>query len=136
MRVLDYGKVAATFVDVETGTSIRIAPRPGIREAAQEYAPDGQNRWAAQLLGYQIMPAGELLLAESVQLTLDLEEIISKPGLRVNCDRCGEEIINAREVRRDGAILCRHCDGDIYFRSIPDPLPIRALANFKLETSN
>jgi formylmethanofuran dehydrogenase subunit E len=82
------------------------------------------------------MPAQELLVAEGVQLTLDVEQIISTPGLRVNCDRCGEEIMNAREVRRNGAILCRHCNGDIYFRSIPDALPVRTAEELELGTSN
>lgn len=136
MRVLDYGKVAGTFVDIERGESVRIAPRLGVRDAAGEYAPDARDRWTAQLQGYQIMPAGELLAAEPVQLTLDLKAIISRPGVRVNCEVCGEEIINAREVHRDGAVLCRHCDGDIYFRSLPDSPASRAIETFNLGTSN
>ena len=47
MRVEDYGKVAATFVDTHTGRAIRIAPRPAIRQYARAYAPEARNKWEA-----------------------------------------------------------------------------------------
>ena len=118
MRILDFGKVAATFVDTKSGEAVRIVPRAGIRGFARNYAPDARNRWTAQLEGYQLMPAHELLLAEPVQLTIDLERLISRAGVRVNCEVCGEEIMNEREVVRNGMVLCRSCDGDAYFERI------------------
>ena len=32
LRIVDYGKVAATFVDVETGRAVRITPREGVAQ--------------------------------------------------------------------------------------------------------
>jgi formylmethanofuran dehydrogenase subunit E len=118
MRVKDYGKVAATFVDTESGEAVRIVPRAGIRGSAGNYAPKARNRWTAQLEGYQLMPTHELLQAEPVQLTVDLDRLISRAGVRVNCEMCGEEIMNEREVLRGGKILCRPCDGDTYFQRV------------------
>lgn len=118
MRVIDYGKVAATFIDTQTGEAIRVAPRSGIREAAQKYAPHAQSRWHAQLEGYQQMPTQELLQAQFVQLNLDLGKLISKPGLRVSCDVCCEEIMNEREVIRERSVLCRSCAGEPYYRRV------------------
>lgn len=109
LRVEDYGKVAATFVDTRTGEAVRLAPRPGCRQAAAAYAPEARNRWQAQLLGYQRMPAGELLIAQAVALVTPLAQILSQPGLRACCDSCGEEIINGRELQAGGAVLCRAC---------------------------
>lgn len=61
MRLIDYGKVAATFVDTQTEQAIRIYPHPQARHYAADYAPlDVQNRWHAQLMGYQVMPIEEL----------------------------------------------------------------------------
>ncbi|MDQ3930674.1 MAG: FmdE family protein, partial [Chloroflexota bacterium] len=97
LRLVDYGKVAATFVDTATGKALRISPQLSARKMALEYAPDEPDSWHAQLAAYQVMPTPELLRAEEVRLTLSLEEIISQPGLRVNCEQCGEEIMNARE---------------------------------------
>ncbi len=115
LRVIDFGKVAATFVDAQTGCAIRIVPRPGIREAALLYAPEANGRWQAQLTGYQIMPDDELLTVQPVRLTLSLEALLSKPGYKANCEVCGEEIINEREVVRDGKVLCKACAGQSYY---------------------
>jgi formylmethanofuran dehydrogenase subunit E len=119
LRVLDYGKLAATFVDTHTGQAARVVPRPGVREAAWRYASMASSRWAAQLEGYQLMPEHELLLAQPVTLTLDLETLIGRPGLRMTCETCGEEIMNQRQVIYGEMVLCRACAGEAYYRLAP-----------------
>lgn len=119
LRVIDHGKVAATFVDTHTGCAARIHPHRCSREAAQRYAPDAASRWHAQLHAYQVMPDEELLVAQRVKLTVSLEQLLSKPGRRAECAACGEEIINEREIVREGRILCRACAGETYYRAGP-----------------
>lgn len=119
MRLIDYGKVAATFVDTETGYAIRIAPNPQARQVAAICAPGERSRWHTMLEAYQVMPASELLCWQEVQLTLNIRALISRPGRRVNCAACGEEIINEREVMVDGKPVCRACSGDVYYQSHP-----------------
>lgn len=109
LRVEDYGKVAATFIDTFTGRAVRIHPHPQARERARALAPEANNRWQAQLLGYQRLPMAELFVARPVTLALSLEKLVSRAGYRVTCARCGEEVINEREVVRDGVVLCRPC---------------------------
>jgi formylmethanofuran dehydrogenase subunit E len=121
MRVEDYGKVAATFVDTQTNRAMRIAPHPESRHSAHSYAPDATNRWEAMLHGYQHMPVGELLVAQPVQLVQTVGEIVSHAGRRVVCDGCGEEIVNERELYRKGAALCRACAGQGYYRPLAEP---------------
>lgn len=118
LRVEDYGKVAATFLNLQTGQAIRVTPRRSCRESAQAYAPEARNRWEAQLWGYQRMPTVELLVAHSVRLVMPIELVISQPGLVAVCDRCGEEIINGRELTRDGIRLCCSCSGQSYYQLI------------------
>ena len=118
MRLVDYGKVAVTFVDTATGKALRVSPQPTARAAAPKYAPAEPDAWHAQLAAYRLMPAPELLRVEEVRLTVSLPEIISRPGLRVTCQLCGEEIMNAREVLADGLTLCRRCAGrDSYYET-------------------
>jgi len=118
LRVEDYGKVAATFVDVATDRAIRVAPRLDVRQRALNYAPDEKGRYNAMLIGYQRMPTDELLSIEEVVLASPIESIISRAGVRVNCHDCGEEIINEREVLMGAHILCRPCAGNAYFKPI------------------
>jgi formylmethanofuran dehydrogenase subunit E len=115
LHVNDFGKMAATFADVKTGRAIRISPALDVRERAPLYAPDEPRHYFAQLQGYQVMPDAELLRIQEVALNPTLEELISKPLVRVHCDYCGEDIINEREVIVNGAVVCRTCANDGYY---------------------
>lgn len=124
LRIKDFGKAAATFVNVESGEVVRLAPQPGVREFAFCYVPDNVKNYEAQLRGYQVMPEADLFSFEEVLLTPSLEAILSQPGLRVNCARCGEEIINARQVEVGGETLCATCAGAGYYckKAFPEQL--------------
>jgi formylmethanofuran dehydrogenase subunit E len=115
LRVEDYGKVAATFVQVENGRALRLAPLPDVRQRARLYAPEQARRYFAQLHGYQRMPDGELFSFKEVALVIPVRDLVSRPGVRVNCDACGEEIINERQVRCGDTVLCRGCAGPAYY---------------------
>ena len=128
MRMVDFGKVAATFVDTESGEAVRIHPHPDSRHQAITAAPEAPDRWHAQLVGYQILEDHELLIAEPVELTVDLAGLISHDGARARCARCGEEISNQRELVCGGEVLCRACSGEAYCAlapgmSVSEPLP-------------
>ena len=60
LRIEDYGKVGATFVNVSRGEALRLAPRLDVRTRALDYVPDEPRHYFAQLRGYQIMPDNEL----------------------------------------------------------------------------
>lgn len=115
LRVVDFGKVAATFLDAATERAVRISPRADIRALAGAYAPEATTRWEKQLLGYQRMPDAELLRVQPVAVTFSLEQWLGKDGVRVNCDQCGEEIINEREVRVHDSVYCLACFGGAYY---------------------
>lgn len=119
MRVLDYGKVAATLVDTKTGEAVRVWPRSDVRRLAQAIASDALSHWHAYLEAYQIIPDDRLLHVQQVTLTQSLAEILSRPQARVKCDKCGEEIMNERERVVDGKILCYPCTGDSYYNINP-----------------
>ncbi len=116
MRLVDEGKIAATFIDTVTERAFRIWPQPTVRQRAALCVPDKCSRWHAQLEAYQVMSVDELLSVHEVALTIDLRAIISRNGIRVACTHCGEEIINEREVIFDGHPLCRSCAGEGYFQ--------------------
>ncbi|MCP4428406.1 MAG: formylmethanofuran dehydrogenase, partial [Chloroflexi bacterium] len=115
MRVLDYGKMAATLVDTKTCQAARVWPRSDVRQTAKAYLPEARSRWHAYLEAYQIIPDEEMLHVQTVELTQSIAEILSRPHIRVDCAVCGEEIMNEREVEADGRILCRSCAGDGYY---------------------
>lgn len=136
MRLQDYGKVAVTVVDTRTDPccAVRIWPHPLARQRAASDVSGAQSRWHAQFAAYQAMPVDELLCARPVELTTSMQTLVSRPGVRVTCAACGEEIVNEREVVRDGMILCRSCAGQSYYRfpnpaarAAAEPAPVAAL---------
>lgn len=130
LRVEDYGKTAATFVDTQTNRAFRVAPALDIRQKAYAYAPDEPRHYFAQMQAYQVMPDEEMFTVTEVQLSTPIEAIVSRPGVRVNCDLCDEEIMNEREIQRDGLILCRACAGDAYYH-LPICIPVQQEMNIE-----
>ncbi|MBZ0301158.1 MAG: TraR/DksA C4-type zinc finger protein [Anaerolineae bacterium] len=117
LRLMDYGKVAATFVDTQTHRAIRVQVHAGARRFAGESEPEARSRWHGQLAAYQTLPADKLLCWQPVELTVSLEAMISRAGVRVHCAGCGEEILNEREQIVDGEPFCRACLGEVYYRT-------------------
>jgi len=116
LRLEDYGKIAATFVDTHTRRALRMAPAPNLRERAFDCIPRETRHYFAQLRAYQVMPDSELLMLQEVSLNTPMEQILSHPGVRAKCELCGEEIINEREVVQDGFTLCLPCAQGGYYR--------------------
>jgi len=121
LRVEDFGKVAATFVDTGAGQSVRLTPSPYARASARQYAPEAHGHWEAYLIGYQRMPDSLLLSWQWVTLQTPIETIVSRAGKRAICQVCHEEIINEREVIQEGLVLCRACAGQAYYTVIEPP---------------
>ncbi len=119
LRVHDFGKVAATFVDVKTERAIRVAPLLDIRERACAHIPNEERHYFAQLEGYQTMPEKEMFSFQEVVLHPSLSVLLSKPNMRVNCEYCGEEIMNERQVNINGNTLCLACANQGYYLSKP-----------------
>lgn len=116
LRLVDHGKIAATFVDTATGRAVRIHPSEASRRLAPLHAPNAVDRWHAYLEGYQLIPADELFAVRWVELTCGVEELVSLPDRRAICGACGEEISNEREVIVDGSVRCRACAGQPYLK--------------------
>jgi formylmethanofuran dehydrogenase subunit E len=117
MKFLDYGKMAATFLNLRTNKAVRIAAREDSRRKAKELFPEIENKYAAQLEAYTIMTDDELFTSMDVRLELRPEDMPGRPLSRVQCGSCGEHVQDGREVYRNGAAYCKACAGEGYYRS-------------------
>lgn len=109
MRLVDYGRVAVVAVHVASRAAVRVSPAARVREMAAAYVPGESRRYHQQLEGYQTMPDAELLRIQPVQLQVDLARLLGRKGVRVECDRCGEEVLNGRERAIAGRPVCEGC---------------------------
>jgi formylmethanofuran dehydrogenase subunit E len=116
LKFRDWGKMAATFVDLESGKAIRVVARESSKDIAQQLYPDIKNQNEQQMLAYREMSDADLFATQWVVVDIGPEEMPGFKGERITCDRCGEGINFHREVRRGGETLCRACAGDSYYR--------------------
>jgi len=117
MKFMDYGKMAATYMNLKTGRAVRIVAREDSRCKAKEYFPDSGNKYAGQLEAYKVMPDEELFDVMEVSVRLRPEDMPGRPLRRVQCDSCGEHVQDMREINQDGKVLCRPCaEGGYYTR--------------------
>jgi formylmethanofuran dehydrogenase subunit E len=122
MRFMDFGKMAATFVNLETGISVRVVAKEDAREKAKNYFPEIKDKHQCQLEAYKIMSDEELFYHEPVYLNIPEQDMPGRPLRRVRCEECGEYVQDMRDVYRDGKIMCRPCaNGEIYFYTFRYP---------------
>ncbi len=115
LKFRDWGKVAATFVDVSNGKAVRVVARESSMALARQMHPEIENKNQQQMLAYREMKAEDLFDVQWVKVELPPEEFPGYKGERTVCEQCGEGINFKREVRRDGKVLCRSCAGERYY---------------------
>jgi len=118
LKFRDWGKMAATFVDLQSGKAIRVAAKESSKKLAREMHPEIENKNQQQMLAYREMKNDDLFSTQWVKVELPPEEFPGYKGERIVCAECGEGINFHREVERDGRVLCRACAGEGYY----DPL--------------
>lgn len=115
LKFRDWGKMAATFVDVATGKAIRISAKESSKALAREMHPEIAEKNQQQMLAYREMSETDLFTTQWVKVDLPPEEFPGYKGERIVCEQCGEGINFRREVKRDGKVLCQGCAGSNYF---------------------
>jgi len=118
LKFVDFGKVAATFCDLETGRAVRLVARESSRERARELYPEIADKNRREMKAYRELADEELFSAEWVRVRIGPEDLPGYRGARVICEACGEGINFRREVRRDGRLLCRACAGASYYEPL------------------
>ncbi len=115
LKFRDWGKVAATFVDVSTGAAFRIAARESSKQLARSMHPEIADKNQQQMLAYREIADEDLFDVQAVRVELPPEEFPGYKGERAVCEECGEGVNFRREVRREGRVLCRACAGERYW---------------------
>jgi formylmethanofuran dehydrogenase subunit E len=115
LKFRDWGKVAATFIDVSNGKAIRIAAKESSKALARQMHPEIEDKNRQQMLAYREISNDDLFTQQWVKVELPPEEFPGYKGERIVCDECGEGINFRREVRANGRILCHACAGERYY---------------------
>ncbi|MCI5191767.1 MAG: formylmethanofuran dehydrogenase [Candidatus Electrothrix sp. AU1_5] len=118
MRWMDFGIMAATFVNLETGKAVRITAREEARELSKKYCPEISEKYQRQLVAYRVMPEEELFTVQEVKVSIPDCDMPGRPQRRVQCEQCNDYVQDCRDVEQEGRILCRACAGKRYYEVV------------------
>ncbi|MBI5212443.1 MAG: TraR/DksA C4-type zinc finger protein [Nitrospirae bacterium] len=116
MKFMDYGKMAATFVNLKTGKAVRVIAKEEARDKAKEYFPEIPDKYKAQLEAYKIMSDDELFDTMNVKVEIKPHDMPGRPLKRVKCEGCGEYVQDMRDVESGGKTLCVPCAEGGYYK--------------------
>jgi len=118
LKYLDFGKVAATFVDLAANRAVRVVAREDSRAQAKAMFPELADSSQQQLEAYKVMDDADLFTRQRVRVKLRPEDLPGRPRSRVTCEQCGEGVNDGRERRVEGRALCRNCAGESYYEIV------------------
>jgi formylmethanofuran dehydrogenase subunit E len=118
LKFLDFGKMAATFVNLETGKSLRILAKEESKDKAKNYFPEIDDKYKCQLEAYKVMSDEELFEWEEVKVEIPEEDMPGRPIRRIKCEKCGEHVQDKRDVSIDGRLLCKACADGAYYKQL------------------
>jgi len=118
LKFFDWGKMAATFVDLQSGRAVRVSAKESSKEAARRLHPELESKNAQQMLAYREMGDEGLFDFQNVKVDVRPEDLPGFKGERIVCSKCGEGINFRREIVRDHQVFCRSCAGDSYYTPV------------------
>lgn len=129
LKFRDWGKMAATFLDLQTGRAVRLVALESSKERARELYPHIANRNQQQMKAYTEMDDAELFGEQWVAVEVSPAELPGYKGARTACDACGEGINYERFLERDGHTLCFGCafPEQRYYRPLDEATPLASV---------
>jgi formylmethanofuran dehydrogenase subunit E len=118
LKFKDFGKMAATFCDLESGRAVRVMAKESSKDTARDLYPHLANKSEQQIRAYGELPEDQLFDTQWVRVDLPPEDL---PGYKASpavCSQCGEAVKFAREIRAERGILCRACAGESYYHPL------------------
>jgi len=109
LKFRDWGKMAATFVDLASGSGLRVVALENSRDLAMQLHPEIESKKQQQMLAYRELSDELLFKLQRVRVNVAGAEL---PGTRVDreiCARCGEGINFGRFEEVEGEKLCVSC---------------------------
>ncbi|MBF0343905.1 MAG: formylmethanofuran dehydrogenase [Nitrospirae bacterium] len=118
LKYVDYGKMAATFLNLKTNYALRIVALEEARQIAKNRFPHIEDQMQAQCEAYKVMADEELFSWTEVSVGIRQDDMPGRPLRRVVCSRCGEHVQDGRECMDDGSIFCVACCKGAYYTVI------------------
>ena len=109
LKFRDWGKMAATFVDLASGRGVRIVALEDSRELARQLYPHVESASRQQMMAYRELADAQLFREQWVRVSVDSAERPGYKSERFLCPRCGEGVNFGRFAEVESERLCLSC---------------------------
>ena len=117
LRVLDFGKMAATFA--LDGEAVRVVALESSRAAAERLRPELPAGKVRQTAAYREMTDTDLFQVSHVRLLEAPRDPHKAPRPKTACPHCADVFEVSKGVHTAEGLLCASCGGDAYFLPAP-----------------
>jgi formylmethanofuran dehydrogenase subunit E len=114
LKLVDYGKLAATFCDLRDGRAVRVSALESSRNLARERYPGIASKNEQQMRAYRELLDAELFAHTWVRVEIPEQDLPGYKAPRVVCAICGEAVSFGRQVGN----ICRACAGKRYYQPL------------------
>ena len=118
LKYVDYGIMAATFLNLETNQAYRIISTEESRDLINKYAPEFNDKTTQEIEAYKRMPESILFRIQKVHVAISEFDLPGPTRKKVTCEGCGQVVRDNREVQINGKPYCRPCAHGAYFKVI------------------
>ncbi|WAC07207.1 MAG: formylmethanofuran dehydrogenase subunit E family protein [Thermodesulfobacteriota bacterium] len=116
LKVMNYGIMAATFLNLFSQKAFRISVHPDSRNKAKALFPELTDSNHIYIEAYKQMTDDDLFVVEEVRVEVPEREMPGPPPKRTACSICREEIHMGCEIIKEDKTLCRRCaDMPLYY---------------------
>jgi len=118
LKFMDYGIMAATFLNLETNDAFRIISTEECRDQVDIYAPGIQERVTREIEAYKRMPDDVLFRIQRVVVPISEFDLPGPTKKKATCARCGQVVRDNKEALIDGKPYCKPCAQGAYYKII------------------
>lgn len=117
LKFMDFGIMAATFVNLQTGKAFRVVSTEEARDLSALYAPEIIEKYSQQLEAYKRMPDSVLFRVQQADVDIEDYDMPGPTRYKATCVKCGQVVRDRREVIQDGRAFCKPCAAKVYFNN-------------------
>jgi formylmethanofuran dehydrogenase subunit E len=114
-KLRDYGKMAATFYNTETEKAFRIWVSGDVT-GGRDYHSLSEAEKKMAIKKALASDSDKVLSSRPVKVRFSPNEMPGRPKVRIDCDRCGEFVMDAKHLVINGKKLCLSCAEGAYYK--------------------
>lgn len=119
MKLVNYGKMAATFINTDTGAAYRVWVSGKINEMIGKVNSNRGEKERQYNLVLQ-SHSNDVVSVQKVIVDIPPEDLPGKPKRTVACVQCGEKVMDGKDISSKDGPLCLACAKGPYYTLVTE----------------